>query len=102
MEISPNEPNAHILAGNLYSNVKKFDLAENEYREALKINKMDPSLYVLLANVYYMDNQIDRAVNTYRAAVNLRPENDEYKLVFIQVLEDYINDLRKDDVIAAF
>lgn len=36
------------------------------------------------------------------AAVNMRPENDEYKLVFIQVLDDFIEDYRKDDIIAAF
>jgi hypothetical protein len=28
----------------------------------------------------------------------MRPENDEYKLVFIQVLEDYITEARKDDL----
>ena len=39
---------------------------------------------------------------SYRAAVNMRPENDEYKLVFIQVLDDFIEDYRKDDIIAAF
>ena len=48
-----------------------------------------------------MNNEVERALNSYRAAVNLRPENDEYKLVFIQVLEDYINEIRKDDLIAA-
>ena len=38
----------------------------------------------------------------YRAAVNMRPENDEYKLVFIQVLDDFIEDYRKDDIVATF
>ena len=72
------------------------------YKEALKINKLDPSIYVLVANVYYMNNEIERAIQTYRAAVNMRPENDEYKLVFIQVLEDFIEEFRKEDTIAAF
>ena len=36
------------------------------------------------------------------AAVNMRPENDEYKLVFIQVLDDFIEDYRKDDIVATF
>ena len=48
-----------------------------------------------------MNNEIERAIQSYRAAVNMRPENDEYKLVFIQVLEDYINEVRKDDLIEA-
>ena len=48
-----------------------------------------------------MNNDIERAIHSYRAAVNMRPENDEYKLVFIQVLEDYIKDARKGDLIEA-
>ena len=63
---------------------------------------MDPSIYVLLANIYFMNNDIERSIYAYRAAVNLRPENDEYKLVFIQVLEDYIAENRKGDLIANF
>ena len=44
---------------------------------------------------------IEKAIKSYRAAVNMRPDNDEYKLVFIQVLEDYISDIRKDDLLEA-
>ena len=32
----------------------------------------------------------------------MRPENDEYKLVFIQVLDDFVEDYRKEDIVAAF
>ena len=86
----------------LYSNIKKYTEAEEQYREALKINKLDPSIYVLIANVYFMNNEAERSLYSYRAAVNLRPENDEYKLVFIQVLKDYIEEQRKGDLVANF
>ena len=49
-----------------------------------------------------MNNEIERSIFSYRAAVNLRPENDEYKLVFIQVLDDYIEAERKGDLVANF
>ena len=49
-----------------------------------------------------MGGQIERSIYSYRAAVNLRPENDEYKLVFIQVLEDYMENARKDAIVANF
>ena len=49
-----------------------------------------------------MSGQVERSIYSYRAAVNLRPENDEYKLVFIQVLEDYIEESRKDDLVVNF
>ena len=48
-----------------------------------------------------MNNQVEKAINSYRAAVTMRPENDEYKLVFIQVLEDYIKESRKDELLEA-
>jgi tetratricopeptide (TPR) repeat protein len=102
IEIKPNEVNAYILLGNLYSNIKNYKDAEMQYREALKINKLDPSLYVLIANTFYMNNEIERSIFSYRAAVNLKPENDEYKLVFIQVLEDFIAEHRKEDIVANF
>ena len=82
--------------------MKKYEEAEAQYREALKINKLDPSVFVLIANVYFMSGQVERSIYSYRAAVNLRPENDEYKLVFIQVLEDYIEESRKDDLVVNF
>ncbi len=47
-----------------------------------------------------MNSEIERSIYSYRAAVNLKPENDEYKLVFIQVLDDYIEEARKDDLVA--
>ena len=76
--------------------------AEIQYREALKINKLDPSIYVLIANVFFMNREIEKSLTSYRAAINLRPENDEYKLVFIQVLEDYIEEERKGEIVAEF
>ena len=102
IETNPKVVNAYILLGNLYSNLKKYTEAEEQYREALKINKLDPSIFVLIANTYYMKNEIERSIYSYRAAVNLKPENDEYKLVFIQVLDDFITDTRKGDLIANF
>ena len=86
----------------MYSNIKKYTEAEAQYKEALKINKLDPSIYLLIANVYYMNNEIERSIHSYRAAVNMRPENDEYKLVFIQVLDDFIEEERKGEIVAAF
>ena len=77
IETEPQSAKAYILLGNLYSNKRMFKEAEEQYREALKINKMDPSLFVLIANLYYMNNEIERSIYSYRAAVNLRPENDE-------------------------
>ena len=99
-EINPEDATAFILAGNLCSTLKDYDGAEDFYKKALRINKMDASLYVLIGNIYYMRGEIERSIPSYRAAVNLRPENDEYKLVFIQILNDYLQEARKDEIVS--
>ena len=86
----------------MYSNLRQFDKAEEQYKAALRISKLDPDLYILIANTYYMNNEVERSIYSYKAAVGLRPENDEFKLVYIQVLEDYIEELRKDEIIEEF
>ena len=99
-EINPEEATAFILAGNLCSTLKDYDNAEAYYKKALHINKMDASLYVLIGNIYYMRGEVERSIPSYRAAVNIRPENDEYKLVFIQILNDYMEEARKDEIVS--
>ena len=79
--------------------MKKYDLALEYYNKALDLSPEDASIYVLLANTYYMDNKIEESLKAYRYAVNLVPENDEYKLVYIQLLEDYIVELRSGEAL---
>ena len=80
--------------------LKNYDGAEEYYKKALHISKMDANLYVLIGNIYYMRGEVERSIHSYRAAVNLRPENDEYKLVFIQILNDYLEENRKDEIVS--
>ena len=78
----------------------KYEEAEGFYKKALHINKMDANLFVLIGNIYYMRGEIERSIYSYRAAVNIRPENDEYKLVFIQILNDFMEESRKEEIIS--
>ena len=47
-----------------------------------------------------MATRIEDSLKSYRYAVNLVPENDEYKLVYIQLLEDYIVEERSGELLA--
>ena len=46
---------------------------------------------MLTANAYYMQNNLEKALVSYRDAIKMAPDNDEYKLVYIQVLDEYID-----------
>lgn len=91
--------NAYILVGNMYSNMKNYEGALEYYNKALALSPNDASIHVLIANTHYMNNQIEESLKSYRYAVNLVPENDEYKLVYIQLLEDYIVELRSGEAL---
>ena len=69
------------------------------YEKALELNEYDTSTRVLLANTYYMDEKIEDALSAYRYVSNLEPENDEYKLVYINLLEDYIIEHRAGELL---
>ena len=45
---------------------------------------------MLLGNAHYLDKDIEQAISSYRASIDLAPENDEYKLIYSQVVEDYV------------
>ena len=49
---------------------------------------------MLLGNTHYLDNDIEQAISSYRASIELAPDNDEYRLVYSQVIEDYVKSVR--------
>ena len=53
---------------------------------------------MLLGNAHYLDNDIEQAIASYRASINIEPENDEYRLIYTQVLDEYIDDKRKGEL----
>ena len=82
---------AFILLGNLYYELGKYDLANEQYQAAVKLNYTDAVAHVSLGNTYYMQDNVEKALVSYREAIRTAPENDEYKLVYLQVLDEYID-----------
>ena len=44
-----------------------------------------------MENFNYMKNDIDKALIAYREAIKTSPDNDEYKLIYLQILDEYID-----------
>ena len=71
------------------------------YKQALKISPNDAQTYMLLGNAHYLRGEIEKSIASYRAAIKIEPENDEHKLVYIQVLDEYIDKKRKGELESA-
>ena len=61
------------------------------YKQALRVTPNDAEIYMLLGNAHYLDNDIEKAIASYKSSIALAPDNDEYRLIYSQVVEDYVN-----------
>ena len=91
MKVNPDAKNAYVLLANLYTNYNRIDLAINMYKEALRAEPNDAETYMLLGNAHYLDGDIEKAIASYRTSMGIAPENDEYKLIYNQIIEEYID-----------
>ena len=59
--------------------------------------KLTAETYMLLGNAHYMKGEIEQAIGSYRSSINIAPENDEYRLVYTQILDEYIDKKRNGE-----
>ena len=79
---------------NLYTNYNRIDLAMEKYKEALRVVPNDAETYMLLGNAHYLKGEIEQAMASYKASINISPENDEYRLIYSQIADEYIDKKR--------
>ena len=75
---------------NLYSLLNDNKTSIELYKQALHLTPNDAKVYMLLGNSHYLDNDIEKAIASYRASISIEPDNDEYRLIYSQVMEDYV------------
>ena len=46
---------------------------------------------MLLGNAHYLKGEIEQSIGAYKSAMNIEPENDEYKLIYMQVVNEYVD-----------
>jgi tetratricopeptide (TPR) repeat protein len=63
-----------------------MELAEEQFKEALKINPDDAATKYELASIYKMSGLIDDALNFSRGAATAEPKNEWYQLLYIDCL----------------
>ena len=67
------------------------------YKKAIRIKPNSAKTYMLLGNAHYLKGEIEQAIASYKTSINIEPENDEYRLVYTQVLDEYIDKKRNGE-----
>ena len=95
IEIDPTKPNAYILLANILTNEKRYEEAIELYKQAVRLVPMEEArgrgiLYVFIANAYMLLEDINNAINYYRKALREVPENNEVRLIYVEIMNAYI------------
>jgi tetratricopeptide (TPR) repeat protein len=83
-QLEPDSARSHILLGDIFHQLERFDDAEAEYSKALSITPGDPAAMLGLASAYLANNQIEKALETARLALERSPEDPELNLVMAE------------------
>ena len=78
----------------MYSTQNRVKEAIELYRKALRVEPNNAETYMLLGNAHYLDKDIEQAISSYRASIGIAPDNDEYRLIYSQVVDDYVKSAR--------
>ena len=54
---------------------------------------------MLLGNAHYLKGDMEESIASYRASISIEPENDEFRLVYTQVLDEYIDKKRNGEAV---
>jgi tetratricopeptide (TPR) repeat protein len=85
-QLEPDTARSHLLLGDIYSQLERYDDAQAEYGKALEIAPGDPAAMLGLASAYLSNSDTDKAMETARIALKRAPEDPELNLVMAEAL----------------
>lgn len=77
LEISPNNADAHMGLGTIYTDKKLFDEAISEFKTVIKLYPNNTESYVWLGTVYRLKGEYDNAVVHLNKAIEITPNYDK-------------------------
>jgi tetratricopeptide (TPR) repeat protein len=85
-QLESDSARSHVLLGDIYDQLERFDDAQAEYNKALAIAPGDPAAMLGLASTYLSNNNIEKAMETARAALDRSPQDPELNLIVAESL----------------
>lgn len=85
-ELEPDSARSHVLLGDIYHQLERYDDAEAEYLKALAMVPGDPAAMLGLATAYLSDNNNKGAMEIAQSALSRSPQDPELNLVMAEAL----------------
>jgi tetratricopeptide (TPR) repeat protein len=85
-QLESDSARSHVLLGDIYHQLERFDDAQSEYTKALAITPGDPGALVGLASAYLSNNDNQKAMETARMALERSPQDPEVNLIMAETL----------------
>jgi tetratricopeptide (TPR) repeat protein len=79
---------SHVLLGDIFEQLQRFDDAQAEYSKALVKAPGDPAAMLGLASAYLSNNNIEKAIETASVALKHSPDDPEVNLVMAEAMVD--------------
>ena len=85
-QLESNSARSHVLLGDIYNQLERFDDAQAEYSKALDIAPGDAAATLGLALAYLSNNNLEKAMETARAALEHNAQDPELNLVVAETM----------------
>jgi tetratricopeptide (TPR) repeat protein len=83
-QIEPDSARSHVLLGDIYEQLERYDNAQTEYKKALAISPANEAAMLGLANAYLNTYNSPGAMSVAQAALVRNPDDPELNLVMAQ------------------
>jgi tetratricopeptide (TPR) repeat protein len=82
----PNSYRIHLLLGEAYRMMKRYDASESEYHEALRLKPRDRAVSLGLATLFWQEKQFDKALPALQDALAASPHDPEASYLMGDIL----------------
>jgi predicted Zn-dependent protease len=85
-QLESDSAKSHVLLGDIYVQLERFDDAQAEYNKALSVDPGDAAAMLGLASAYLSNNNIEQAIETAERALQHTPQDPELNLIVAEAL----------------